>query len=733
MPFLRPGLRVLLPAAITTAISGSLLVVPPAAATPVPVQNTADSTIAAPLRADASPAPSNGRFIVKFEESGSGGPAARGNAYGRLAKELGISVSELRGTAGGTVIVEAAQEISAESTEQALALLNAHPAVQYAEEDVLLRPLSTVNDPAFLSEQWNLQQEGVRAPAAWNLSTGAGQTIAILDTGITEHEDLDANVLPGYDFIADPDIAVDGNGRDADARDPGDACLNPEPGGEETISSWHGTHVAGIAAAVGNNGLGVAGVAYGAKLLPLRVMGACGGYLSDTVDAVVWAAGGSVSWVDNGITYQLPPNPTPARIINMSLGSEELCSPTLQKAIDLAVQRGSVVIAAAGNETQAAANLMPANCNNVITVGATSRAGVLAGYSNFGPELDLTAPGGDGNTGAENILSTLNTGLTTPEYEDYWYMQGTSMAAPHVSGVAALMLAANPSLTPARVESILRDSSRPLSRPCAAGCGTGMVDASAAVARAAGVVSAPSLRSAADVIAVDSAGTLWNYPSNGRGGLLPRIKIGAGWSALKNGFVADWNGDGVLDLIAQWKDGRLTHYAGKGGGGFQPALNIGSGWGSYHVTVGKWRTGDRYPSIVAADGAGGLWHYPNLSGGSLSSRTGIGTGWKGLYLTMTDFDGDSRMDLLAKKSDGKLVQYRSNGSGRFLSEPRRTIGTGWQGINSMTALSGFHKAGGQGIVSRLGDGRLAYYPFAQGSWGSRSVIGAGWSTYNLFR
>jgi serine protease len=483
--------------------------------------------------------------------------------------------------------------------------------------------------------------------------------------------------------------------------------------------------VAGIAAAAGDNGKGVAGVAYGAKLLPLRVIGACGGWLSDTVDAVTWAAGGKVSGV--------PSNPSPARVINMSLGAEAVCQASMQLAIDSAVQQGSVIIAAAGNESQPAANVSPANCKNVITVGATSRAGNSATYSNYGPEVDVSAPGGDGSTGSENILSTVNSGTTTPAGEAYGYMQGTSMSAPHVAGVAALMLAVNPALSPAQIEQTVRDTARPLPGTCDGGCGTGIVDANAAVTRVAGVAFKPSIRSEADVVAADSSGTLWNYPSDGQGGFLSRVKIGGGWSSLKNGFVADWNQDGVLDLIAQWKDGRLMHYAGKYEGGFNPAQTIGTGWGDYFVTVGKWRTGDAYPGIVAYDANGALWHYPNASGGALSPRTGIGSGWKGLYLTMTDFDGDSRMDILAKKSDGNLVQYRSDGAGRFLSEPRKTIGTGWGIIDSITNLPGFNGIAQQGLMTRLTDGRLAYYPFTNGTWGSRTIEGSGWSAYNLFR
>lgn len=722
MTFLRrPGFRAILPAAITTAVCGTLLVAPSAGATPMPMEVLSELG-SGPSKADVESGFSD-RFIVKFEEGVADGPGGKAHAYGRVAKELGISVRELRGTAGGAVVVEAAAAISAESADSVVALLNAHPDVEHAEEDVLLHPLADVND-TFYPQQWNLHEEtaGLRVPGAWDRSTGAGETIAVLDTGITDHSDLAPNVVPGYDFVTDPAISLDGNGRDGDPADPGDACLNPEPGTEPTDSSWHGTHVAGIAAAVGDNESGVVGVAYGANLQPLRVMGACGGYLSDTIDAITWAAGGAVEGA--------PVNYSPARIINMSLGSEGVCSPRLQSAIDFATNQGSVVIAAAGNETQPVANVLPANCNNVIAVGATDRAGNSASYSNYGPGVDVSAPGGESPHG---IGSTYNTGQTTPGDEAYAAMQGTSMAAPHVAGVAALMLAANPDLSPAQVEQVLRDSARPLPGTCAGGCGAGIVDANAAVASVAGVPFSPSIRSTADVIAADSAGTLWNYPSNGKGGLLPRVKIGSGWSSLKSGMVTDWNSDGVLDLIAQWNDGQLSHYAGKFDGGFHPAKTIGRGWSDYSVTVGQWRSSDRYPGIVASDSSGSLWFYPNSSGGGLSTRTQIGAGWRGFYLTMTDFDSDSRMDILAKKSDGTLVQYRSDGNGRFLSEPRRVVGSGWQIINAMTDLRGFAGLGQQGLMTRLTDGRLAYYPFANGRWGGRSFVGAGWGTYNIFR
>lgn len=245
-------------------------------------------------------------------------------------------------------------------------------------------------------------------------------------------------------------------------------------------------------------------------------------------------------------------------------------------------------------------------------------------------------------------------------------------------------------------------------------------------------VSTASIRSAADVVAVGPDGTLWNYPASGQGTLQTRQKIGVGWSGLAKGFVADWNSDGTFDVIAQWKDGRLSVYPGRPTGGFAAARAIGTGWGSYHVTVGRWRNTDQYPGILAYDAAGTLWYYGNSAGTSLAPRIKIGTGWGGLYLTMTDFDQDGSQDLLAKRSDGRLVLFRSNGNGGFVAESRSAVGSGWNSINSITDVAGF-TTGSSGLMTRLTDGRLAHYPFSRGAWGARTIVGAGWSTYNILR
>jgi serine protease len=316
----------------------------------------------------------------------------------------------------------------------------------------------------------------MRLPAAWDKSTGTGIRVAVIDTGYRPHVDLQGQILAGYDFIADTTISNDGNGRDSDASDPGDwtAAGQCGTGSAASNSSWHGTHVAGTIAALTNNGIGVAGVAYGAKVVPVRVLGQCGGYTSDIADGIIWSSGGTVSGVTNIAAR--------AQVINMSLGGGGACDTTTQTAINSARSRGTVVVVAAGNENQNASNSNPANCAGVIAVAATNKSGGKASYSNYGTIVDVAAPGGD--SGAA-ILSTLNAGTTTPGADNYVGYMGTSMATPHVAGVVALMLAKNPALTPDDVEAKLKSSARAFPAACS-GCGAGIVDASAAVDAAAG-------------------------------------------------------------------------------------------------------------------------------------------------------------------------------------------------------------------------------------------------------
>jgi serine protease len=342
------------------------------------------------------------------------------------------------------------------------------PNVLYAEPDRKAQALATPTDPLYGS-QWHYFETtgGLNLPSAWDVSTGTGIVVAVIDTGVRPHADLAGNLLPGYDFISSSTASNDGGGRDADAQDPGDGCN----GGH---SSWHGTHVAGTIAAVTNNGEGGAGVAYGANILPVRVLGCGGGYFSDIADGVLWASGSAVSGIEA--------TSTPARVLNLSLGGRSSCPATMQNAINRARASGAVVVVAAGNANQDAGLHSPANCAGVVTVAATGRNGGRASYSNYGAKIDVAAPGGNQNTGSANgVLSTLNDGNSTPGNDSYAYYQGTSMAAPHVAGVAALMLSRNPDLSPDEVEVLLKSTARALPVACSLGCGKGIVNAAAAV------------------------------------------------------------------------------------------------------------------------------------------------------------------------------------------------------------------------------------------------------------
>ncbi len=394
----------------------------------------------------------------------------------------GAQMRTLRQTAAGAHVMKLDRRMGvAELGALARQIAAGDANVEYAEPDRLWQIQLTPNDPQYAS-QWHYYEAtgGLNAPTAWDQSTGTGVVVAVLDTGIRPHADLAGNLVAGYDMIIDTAVSNDGNGRDNDPSDPGDWVAAGECGTGTAArnSSWHGTHVAGTIAALTNNGAGVAGVAFGAKVQPVRVLGKCGGYTSDIADGITWASGGSVAGV--------PANPTPARVINMSLGGGGSCDATTQSAINGARSRGTVVVVAAGNSNADASNFSPASCSGVITVAAVNRSGGRSYYSNFGTVVDVAAPGGDMRTNAaDGVLSTLNNGTTSPGADNYAYYQGTSMATPHVAATVALMLAKNSALTPDQVESLLKSSSRAFPATCT-GCGSGIVNASAAVTAAAG-------------------------------------------------------------------------------------------------------------------------------------------------------------------------------------------------------------------------------------------------------
>jgi subtilisin family serine protease len=384
------------------------------------------------------------------------------------------------------------------------------PGVAWAEPDLLMRadvapdqradsaPPVATNDPLFSSlynvwdnrdatapevaekapSVWPAGGYGTKAPALWTATKGGPSVVvAVLDTGVRPHSDLAPQLVGGYDMIADVATANDGDGRDADPSDPGDwvAAGQCGVGAPAEDSSWHGTHVSGTVAAAADNVLGVAGVAPGVKIQPVRVLGRCGGFTSDIAAGIVWASGATVDGV--------PANATPARVVNMSLGGTGTCSTTYQSAIDVARSRGTAVVVSAGNDNADAATKSPASCAGVITVGSTSEYGDKAIYSNFGATVDVSAPGGDFSWDGRGILSTYNAGTTTPGADSYDQLQGTSMAAPAVSGAAAL-LASVGGFTPDQTEAALKAAviGFPTSAivgwsQCSVGlCGTGILD-----------------------------------------------------------------------------------------------------------------------------------------------------------------------------------------------------------------------------------------------------------------
>lgn len=376
----------------------------------------------------------------------------------------------------GAELVSVDRRLDRAQSERLMQLIALDPDVEYVEPNLRLHVDFVPNDTYF-SLQTNFGTgENTYAVQAWDSGyVGQGKIIAVIDTGITKHLDLSPNVLAaGYDFISNTFMANDGGGRDTDPSDPGDWTTPGQCGAGAlgTNSTWHGTHVAGIAAAVTNNGVGVAGMAYGAKILPVRAIGRCGGTIADVSDAVIWASGGTVAGVPAVGANR-------ANVINMSLGTAGACATTMQSAINGAVARGTVVVVAAGNSNADVSGFTPANCANVIVVAAHNHTGSFygqkEGFSNYGNAVDLSAPG-------YSIGSTVNTGTTTPLAADYAYKSGTSMSAPHVAGVVAMMMS-KPSVdcTPAACESILKSNTDFFMGPVQFPIGTGRLNAKKAL------------------------------------------------------------------------------------------------------------------------------------------------------------------------------------------------------------------------------------------------------------
>ncbi|MFM2447826.1 MAG: hypothetical protein RIS44_276 [Pseudomonadota bacterium] len=535
-----PSLSALLCAA-ALACGSVLWLAPVAAQTSAPAQPRETARVIVKFKSNAS-------LLQKQALNSTSGEnvfeaKARSNAD-QLGARLGMRLTT------GRLLTERSQVLQADgmSSQQLVQRLSKEADVEYVVIDHLRKPNAAPNDPLFaagptisgqtggpVAGQWYLRAPGgevrsaINALGAWDITTGnPSVVVAVLDSGIRfDHVDLKrvsegGNLLEGYDFISSLFIANDGSARDSDASDAGDgvtaADLNdpskPTNCGSADVgdSSWHGTKVAGLIAALSNNGVGMASVGRTVRVLPVRVLGRCGGFDSDIIAGMRWAAGLNVPGVvDN-------PQPNRAKVINMSLGGTGSCTAYNDVVRDINAQ-GAVVVASAGNSAGQAVSV-PAKCEGVIGVGGLRHIGTKVGFSDLGPEITISAPAGNcvnvapGDACLYPILSASNSGATSPVlgaagsiYTDAFKPTvGTSFSAPLVAGTAALMLSVNPNLSACTVRNVIRASARPFPttgssagvRQCnsatssngeecycnTATCGAGMLNAAAAVALA---------------------------------------------------------------------------------------------------------------------------------------------------------------------------------------------------------------------------------------------------------
>lgn len=421
------------------------------------------------------------------------------------ARQPAIASLARRGALPRWSLIKVSRKMDAQESAAFMRELEAMPGVESVALNRLVQPFGSgqevafPNDPEYLKHQWNFSDPkvGVHAEQAWRYSQGAGVVIAVVDTGIAAgNPDLQENVLPGYDMITssyvsrrNSDERVPGGWDQGDWQEEGYCDTGASEGAPLLAqSSWHGTHVAGTIAQSTHNGIGAAGLAYKAKVLPVRVLGSCGGFDEDIVAGLVWAAGGDVEG--------LPKNPNPADVINLSLGGSGPCPAIYQEAIDYAATQGTIVVVAAGNSDVSTKNVSPANCKNVIVVGASGETGGKAGYSNYGANVDLSAPGGSAKRSPQyedipryKIWQVVNGGARGPETDNWKAVgyDGTSMAAPHVAAAVAMIQSAVATpLTIEQMRAVLRETTTPFPIPVVGGryVGTGILNIEAALVKA---------------------------------------------------------------------------------------------------------------------------------------------------------------------------------------------------------------------------------------------------------
>lgn len=515
---------------------------------------------------------------------------ALSGAFSNQSRQTAPKLNRVRRLGTGADLVRLSQNLTPTQLQSVISTLKTDPSVAHVEPNLMMQPIRSAvaaetvaapNDPGY-SAQWHYRapdghtetlapdttgyanKGGIDLLPAWQYSKGEGVVVAVIDTGTTDHPDLD-NMLAGagYDFISNGYVS----GRSTDRRVPGgwdtgdwtteDKYLVTNGGcvdaSQQRSSSWHGTHVAGTIAMRTNNGVGMAGIAPNAKVLPVRVLGHCGGSTADIADAIIWASGGHVDGV--------PDNQNPAEVINMSLGGPGSCAEdgVTANAIASAISRGTTVVVAAGNDSADAAASTPASCPGVINVAATGITGKRAYYSNYGNTITLAAPGGgvyanDEASGSSSVRaglvwSTLNSGTQGPASPIYAGYSGTSMASPHVAGVAALSIGAaiaanRPVPTPMQLREILTQTSLVFPVKPTLRIGAGILNAAQAVARAAG---ASSGGEEGNAIAL-TRGTLSKLVASANQSLLYRIDVPGN---ARNLQIRTLGGSGQLKLFAR--------------------------------------------------------------------------------------------------------------------------------------------------------------------------------------
>ena len=620
------------------------------------------------------------------------------------------------------VVVELSESVDLATAERLAAELAEDEDVSWAEPDQffftssnrdLAQAVGIPIDANYATDQWNLWDEfGVSIgdspnamTDAWAGVRGDGVTVAVIDTGITPHPDLDSQIVHGYDFVSNPDqlaaprdgdgaaVAFDGDyvdvgrfgslGRDGDPTDPGD-WRGVAPARD---SSWHGTKIAGLIAAAANDS-GLIGVAPNAKVQPIRALSWRGGLLSDIAASITWASGGAVDGA--------PRNATPSKVINMSFAVETVCPTTLQKAIDGAIERGSILVAAAGNASDDATKFAPGNCNGVVTVAATDRDGNRARYSNHGKAVDVSAPGGDA-TNPVTVAS--NIGSRASGVPGIGADFGTSIAAAHVSAAAALLASRNPALSPtdAFEELTGRTFTKAFAnRTCDPGspdltCGSGIVSLGLAQ-----VASTNCTRTEANLVGNGAGGTV-----NGRAYVLVTFTtVGScSWTPPRGVTSIDYL---VVGGGGGGGSARSYYAAGGGGGGevlagsnltvsSSNALAIQVGAGGARSTNGSAAGGtggaSRLADVTARGGGGG-------ASGAVSPRTyataGYTGGGGGGFSRSYNHGGAGASPLKGGGGVISSVSSRVSGGGG--------AGAGGNGVNGSTTAGG---AGGPGVASAI--------------------------------